>query len=81
MTFHSNSLIPGLTPFVNSKDKLERFYDRLEAYFDGLNSLANIKSVCMSRMADIIEDGETAFDAAAKGKRMITMGGRLPEGG
>ena len=66
MTFHSNSLIPGFTPFVTSQNQLKIFYDRLEAYFDGLNSLANIKSVCMSRMADIIEDGETASGTAAK---------------
>jgi hypothetical protein len=31
MCFHSNSLQPGLSPFVRTEDDLGRFYGRIEA--------------------------------------------------
>jgi hypothetical protein len=54
MTFHSSSLIPGLTPFVTSEDELESFYKRLADYFDGLYRLADVKPMVLSEMAGLI---------------------------
>lgn len=54
MMFHSSSLMPGLTPLVTSEDDLERFYQRLTDYFDGLYRLADVKPMVLSEMAGLI---------------------------
>ena len=51
VTFHSSSLMPGLTPFVTSVNGLEKFYRRLTDYFDGLYRLAEVKPMVLSAMA------------------------------
>lgn len=61
MSFHSSSLVPGLTPFVRSDEDLERFYRRLTSYFDGLHHLANVKPVVLSGMADWSGSLEESF--------------------
>ena len=54
LTFHSSSLMPGLTPFVTSEHGLDRFYKRLADYFDGLYRLGDVKSMVLSGMASLI---------------------------
>ena len=56
VTFHSSSLMPGLTPFVTSGNALEKFYKRLTDYFDGLYRLAEVKPMVLSAMAGFIRE-------------------------
>jgi hypothetical protein len=54
LTFHSNSLMPGLTPFVKNEDDLERFYDRLRTYLHGLSQIAHVKPAGLSEMRALL---------------------------
>lgn len=54
MFFHSNSLVPGLTPFIRTEDELNGFYRRLATYFEAIRSLADIKPIGLSQMRQMI---------------------------
>jgi len=55
MYFHSNSLVPGLTPFVRTTRDLELMYASIERYFDGLSALARVEPRTVSEEAAAFE--------------------------
>ena len=52
--WHSPSLTPGLTPFVGSAADVERMYASVEAYFDGLAAITNVKFATISEAAALL---------------------------
>ena len=52
--WHSPSLTPGLTPFVRSAADVERMYASVEAYFDGLAAITNVKFATISEAAALL---------------------------
>jgi len=55
MYFHSNSLVPGLTPFVRTTKDLELMYSSIERYFEGLSAFARIIPRTVSEEAEAFE--------------------------
>lgn len=55
MFFHSNSLVPGLTPFVRTPKDLEVMYASIERYFDGLSAFARVEPRTVSEEAAAFE--------------------------
>ena len=55
--FHSSSLRPGLTPFVNSRADLRDFYDRLERFVEGLTRLGPVSFLTVGELARELEAG------------------------
>lgn len=53
--FHSSTLRPGLSPFVQSRADLDRFYGRIEDFFDGLNRIGRPAPVTVSDLAMQVE--------------------------
>jgi len=51
MFFHSNSLVPGLTPFVRTAKDLEGMYASIQRYFDGLAAFARVQPQTVSEVA------------------------------
>jgi hypothetical protein len=58
MTFHSNSLIPGLGPFIRNDNDLSRFYNEIAAYFRGLNRLGEVKPIFLSNVMELMCEGK-----------------------
>jgi len=52
--FHSNSLIPGMTPFIRTSSDVEEFHKKLAAYFKNLLTLADIKPIGLSQVKRLI---------------------------
>jgi hypothetical protein len=55
MFFHSNSLVPGLTPFVRTTKDLEAMYANIERYFEGLSAIASVEPRTVSEEAAAFE--------------------------
>jgi hypothetical protein len=55
MYFHSNSLVPGLTPFVRTAKDLEVIYASIERYVDGLSAFARVEARTVSEQAAAFE--------------------------
>jgi hypothetical protein len=55
--FHSNSLVPGLNPFVSTEADLKEFYSRIAAYFEDLLGLADVMPLRLSQVRELV-DGE-----------------------
>jgi hypothetical protein len=55
MYFHSNSLVPGLTPFVRSSKDLEEMYASIERYLDRLSGFACVRPRTVSEEAAVFE--------------------------
>jgi hypothetical protein len=55
MYFHSNSLVPGLTPFVRTTKDLEVMYSSIERYIEGLSGLARVIPRTVSEEAQAFE--------------------------
>jgi hypothetical protein len=55
MYFHSNSLVPGLTPFVRTTKDLEMMYSSIERYFEGLSAFARVVPRTVSEEAEVFE--------------------------
>lgn len=55
MFFHSNSLVPGLTPFVRTTKDLDALYASVERYVDGLSAFARIEPRTVSEEAAAFE--------------------------
>jgi hypothetical protein len=55
MYFHSNSLVPGLTPFVRTTKDLEAVYASIERYLDGLSAFARVEPRTVSEEAAAFE--------------------------
>jgi hypothetical protein len=55
MFFHSNSLVPGLTPFVRTAKELEGIYATIERYVDGLSAFARLEPRTVSEEAAAFE--------------------------
>jgi len=51
LSFHSNTLLPGMTPFVKTSKEADVFYLRLEKFFEYLYSSTNLCSVTLSDAA------------------------------
>jgi len=58
MTFHSNSLVPGLTPFVRNENDLNTFYGRIETYLKKLKELVDLKPIALSEAGSLFLRGE-----------------------
>jgi hypothetical protein len=61
MFFHSNSLVPGLNPFITTDAQLKAFYTRLTTYFENLFELAEVIPVGLSQVRELIlekKDGD-----------------------
>ncbi len=56
MFFHSNSLVPGFTPFINSEADLDEFYRRLSTFFRDLLAHAEVTSTTLSRVGESIRE-------------------------
>jgi len=56
MFFHSNSLVPGFTPFIKSETDLDEFYRRLSTFFRGLLAHAEVTSTTLSRVGESIRE-------------------------
>jgi hypothetical protein len=50
LSLHSNSLLPGKTPFVKNKEELEQFYLRIEKFLEYLTSATNFISLTLSEV-------------------------------
>ena len=55
MFFHSNSLVPGLTPFVRTTKDLEEMYASIERFFDGLSAITRVEPRTVSEEAAAFE--------------------------
>jgi hypothetical protein len=55
MFFHSNSLVPGLTPFVRTTGELEGLYASIERYVEGLSAFARVEPRTVSEEAAVFE--------------------------
>lgn len=55
LTFHSNTLLPGESPFVKNKKELEQFYIKLEKVLEYLTSSTNLKSLTLSEVWHLFE--------------------------
>ena len=53
--FHSNSLVPGLSPFIKTETELNELYDRLSRYFESLLSFADVRPVELSKIRQMID--------------------------
>jgi hypothetical protein len=62
MFFHSNSLVPGLTPYTRSVSDVDGLYRRLSAYFENLLSLADVKPIGLTKVRGIISGDELKDD-------------------
>jgi hypothetical protein len=51
MYFHSNSLLPGLTPFTRSESEVDRVYGRIQRYVEGLTALVDVTFLTASEVA------------------------------
>jgi hypothetical protein len=60
MFFHSNSLVPGLTPFVRTTKDLEVMYSSIERYLEGLSGFARVQPRTVSQEAEAFELQTTA---------------------
>jgi len=58
MTFHSNSLVPGLGPFIRNGNDLSGFYNELITYFRGLDRLAEVKPIFLSDVIELMCEGK-----------------------
>ncbi|MCD6256097.1 MAG: hypothetical protein J7J44_07490 [Deltaproteobacteria bacterium] len=47
-TFHSNSLLPGLTPFVKTQKRLNDFYEQINIFFASIHKSFDVKSITLS---------------------------------
>jgi hypothetical protein len=56
MFFHSNSLVPGLTPFIKTETELEDFYRRLSTFFRGFLAHRDVESTTLSRVGESIRE-------------------------
>jgi len=52
--WHSPSFTAGLTPFVATKGDVRRMFDSLEAYFDGLSRMTNVRFATLSEAAALL---------------------------
>jgi len=55
--FHSNSLLPGRTPFVRTDSDVTRLYDSLRQYVEGLQRIADVKFCTVSEAAASLNPG------------------------
>lgn len=58
MFFHSNSLVPGLTPFVKSPEEVERLYRRIEQYVVRMNALRPVRYRTVREAARTLAPGD-----------------------
>lgn len=54
MNFHSNSLTPGMGPFVKNEYDLAKFRSNLKTYFKGIREIAEITPVFLSNVRDLM---------------------------
>ena len=54
--FHSNSLVPGLTPFIKTEAELDGFYRRLATFLRDLLSHPVVKPVTLSQAGELIRE-------------------------
>jgi hypothetical protein len=53
MYFHTNSLVPGLTPFAQTAAESQRLYDSVERYVEWLSDFADVTFCTVSEAADL----------------------------
>jgi hypothetical protein len=58
--FHSNSLLPGRTPFVRTDADVRHLYDSLRQYVEGLQEIADVRFSTVSEAASTLSPGEPA---------------------
>lgn len=58
--FHSNSLLPGRTPFVRTDSDVRHLYDSLRQYVEGLQEIADVRFSTVSEAASTLTPGEPA---------------------
>ncbi len=51
---HSPSLVPGLTPFVRTREEAMRFRASIERYLEGLSAFTTVRPVTISEAADAL---------------------------
>ena len=56
LTFHSNVLLPGKTPFVKSHEELKQFYLRIEKFLEYLTSTNNVVSLTLSEVGEVYKN-------------------------
>jgi hypothetical protein len=54
MNFHSNSLIPGLGPFVKNEYDLAKFRSNLKTYFKAIREIAEITPIFVSNVRELL---------------------------
>ena len=52
MYLHSSTLVPGLTPFTRTTADVQRVFDRVARYVEGLSKLADVHFCTVSEAAD-----------------------------
>ena len=58
--FHSNSLLPGRTPFVRTEADVRQLYDSLRKYVEGLQEIADVHFSTVTEAAATLGPGEPA---------------------
>jgi hypothetical protein len=58
--FHSNSLLPGRTPFVRTVADVRHLYDSLRQYVEGLQKIADVRFCTVSEAAATLSPGNPA---------------------
>ena len=59
MTFHSTSLLPGISPFVKDRNALDNFYNNIKVFIEFARS-RGVESVVLSEAAGSLEKGDSA---------------------
>ena len=54
LSWHSPSLLPGLSPFVTSAADAQRLYTSIERYVEGLRRMTSVRSVTVSEAAALL---------------------------
>jgi len=61
-SFHSNSLLPGKSPFVRNAKELEDFYRKIEKIFQYLSMHTHLRSMTLSDVSRLFNESELHRD-------------------
>src|SRR5712692_3457725 len=88
VSWHSSSLCPALNPFVTTAADVERFYARLETYFEGLSTMVPLESATVREAAEKLAPppqpvvaGRTSAAVRPHERRLVVMSYHHPPDG
>jgi hypothetical protein len=79
-SWHSPSLVPGLSPFVRTARELDRFYRVIESYLERVSAIAPIRFATVSEAAKWLELRSSPPARQRAGRKATCLAAALPTG-